>query len=296
MKKVLILGAGGMLGNIVFKKMRKLEDFFTEGTIRKTSSGFSIEDQLFLRLWFEIKIEDLNNGDKFSFWTDLREYIEEVQPDYIINCIGMIKPHSLKNPALTVYINGVFPYQLADVCKEYGVKLVHITTDCCFSGKTGSYDEFSIHDPEDLYGKTKSVGEPGNCMVIRTSIIGEEIANHSSLVAWVKSQKGKEVKGFTNHFWNGVTTNQLAENLIQIVKEDLYSEDTFHVTASDSVTKYELLCLLNSCYELQLSIEPIEFGSKVDRTLCSQKPLNEILNNPTVGEMVEKMSKETKNG
>lgn len=193
-------------------------------------------------------------------------------PDCVIGCVGTIKPSMDKNLRDAIYINSVLPHELAATCTALHVKMIHVTTDCVFSGKTGGYSESSPHDPLDAYGKSKSLGETKDCMVIRTSIIGEEIHKNASLVEWVKSQAGKSVNGFTNHYWNGMTTKQYASVCDQIIDGDMYEPGTFHVH-SDTVTKEQLLHMINERYNLGLTIIPTEASEAIDRTLSTEKPL-----------------------
>ena len=207
--------------------------------------------------------------------------------DYVINCIGVIKPFIEDDKLKSIYLNSVFPRELADFCNKKDIKLIHITTDCVFSGATGNYSEESDHDCLDFYGKTKSLGEPENCMVLRTSIIGEEIHKDASLIAWVKSMAGKEINGYTNHFWNGVTTNQYAKICKHIIDEDLYSQGLFHIH-SNTVSKFELVTEINNRFNLDIKINPQEPDQAVDRTLSTVSELsNEIMKHvPTVQEQI----------
>jgi dTDP-4-dehydrorhamnose reductase len=167
--------------------------------------------------------------------------------------------------------------------------MIHITTDCVFSGKDGSYDEESSHDCLDEYGKSKSLGESQNlCMTIRTSIIGDEIHKNASLIAWAKSMKDKEVKGFTNHFWNGITTRHYAEICEQIIQNNLYTEGLFHIH-SNSVSKFELLNLLNERYGLNLDIKEFRDKNTIDRTLSTKKQLLSKLNMKTIQQQIKEL-------
>jgi len=209
--------------------------------------------------------------------------------DYVINCIGVIKPYAEKDIQETVLVNSLFPRRLADLCSSLGKKLIHITTDCVFSGQKGSYTEDDSHDALDGYGTSKSLGEPQNCLTIRTSIIGEELHGKVSLVEWTKSQKGKKVSGYTNHYWNGVTTNTYAEICERIIQEDLYQEGVFHVFSPTVVTKYALLSMLNSRFDLNLDITPVVAGLGVDRSLSTVKDFNSKLYVPEISEQINRM-------
>jgi dTDP-4-dehydrorhamnose reductase len=252
MSKIVILGSTGMLGFSVYQYFNNNTQHDILGSYRNES----IPPQT-------------DNGFYFDA---LKSSIEDI-PDceYLINCIGIIKPFMETDKAASIYTNSVFPHKLSQHCLNKGVKLIHITTDCVFSGNDGKYSEESFHDCEDQYGKSKSLGEPKNCMVLRTSIIGEEIHKSASLVEWVKKNKGGKINGFTNHFWNGVTTKHYAEVCEQIIDGSLYEMGVFHVY-SNSVSKYELLEMINKKYGLNIDVKPVE-TKKVDRTLTSKKNL-----------------------
>ena len=184
--KLTVFGANGMLGHTV------CEYFKSKGNevIKVTRSNFDIAK------------EPHQKSEEFIKNSDL-----------VINCAGVIKPR-IKDMTIedVLRVNSVFPHNLAKVCSNQNIKMIHITTDCVYTGNKGNYNEDDLFDADDIYGLTKNAGEPGNnCMVLRTSILGEENGQSRSLLEWVKSQKGKEVNGYTNHFWNGVTTLYLAE-------------------------------------------------------------------------------------
>ena len=205
--------------------------------------------------------------------------------EYAINCIGIIKPFMSKNISESIYINSIFPRKLANYCEEKNIKLLHITTDCVFSGRDGNYNENSVHDCLDDYGKSKSLGEPNNCMVIRTSIIGEEIHKNASLISWAKSMKGKEVNGYTNHLWNGVTTNRYAEICEQIIKENLFETELFHIH-SNSINKFELLSLINEKFGLDLKINEFMDKIEINRTLTTIKNFQSKLSYKTIQQQI----------
>jgi dTDP-4-dehydrorhamnose reductase len=210
--------------------------------------------------------------------------------DYVINCIGIIIPYVKDLGVLTtLQINSIFPHKLAGYCKEVGSKLINITTDCVFSGRKGNYIETDEHDATDIYGKSKSLGESENCMNLRTSIIGEEQYNKVSLIEWIKSQKGKEVKGFTNHFWNGVTTKQYTKILIQIIENDLYENGIFHVFSPQRVSKKELVEMISRKFDLGIKVNPFETEVAIDRTLSTIKSLNSKLFIPNLQQQIEEM-------
>ena len=190
--------------------------------------------------------------------------------DVVINCMGIIKSvvgnHGTLN---TIRVNSIFPYLLADVCEEKGYNMIHITTDCVYSGKDGYYTEGSLHDCTDVYGKTKSLGEPPNCTIIRTSIIGEEFGTSRSLIEWVKSQDGKTVNGYTDHWWNGMTCHQTAKVMEKIVMNNLYWKGVRHIFTPKPITKCDLVRAISHVHELDVNVDPVEAPEAINRTLST---------------------------
>lgn len=242
MTKVLVLGASGMLGKYV-------STYFTQtGKYEVTSIG---------RSQFDAVVDKLSS-------LQIQNY------DIVINCIGVIKPLVSKVGILnTTLVNAVFPHLLANECERTGTKLIHITTDCVFSGKIGYYLESSDHDALDVYGKTKSLGEPDNAMVIRTSIIGEEIGSTRSLIEWVKANNGNTVDGYTNHTWNGVTCLELAKFIDRCIVNNVHWTGVRHVFSPSPVTKRELVELIALNFNIILNIVDKETNPPVYRTLST---------------------------
>jgi dTDP-4-dehydrorhamnose reductase len=281
---IIILGSSGMLGWAVGKYF--LEEYG--------------EDNVHLSYRNQMHAYGKNHFyfDAKACALDFKELYFRLSPiisegDYIINCIGVIKPNvesvGVEN---TILINSVFPWVLATFCKNTNTKLIQITTDCVFSGeviRAHCYTENDPHDPKDVYGKSKSLGEPTNCMVLRTSIIGEEFHGNLSLVAWAKSQREKEVTGFGNHLWNGITTKTYAKVCDTIIKNNWYKEDAFHIFSPEFVDKDKLLHLVNDRFNLGLKINRGFAPAMVNRVLGSVKDLVSKLSIPTLEKQVEEM-------
>jgi dTDP-4-dehydrorhamnose reductase len=274
-KKVLVLGSTGMLGGMVYKVMEeKFGHKNVIGSIRSVEKVRMERENLFFDPTIPSEV-----GIQFPY-----------DFDYIINCIGLIKPRVDKlGHALTLKVNSVFPHELADFCRREGSKLIQITTDCVFSGARGKYTEEDEHDAVDLYGRSKSLGEPENCLTIRTSIIGEEQYNKLSLVEWAKSQKGLKVNGFSNHGWNGVTTKQYANICVEIIEKEMYREGIFHVFSPRDVSKFGLLHLIDEKFDLGLEIRSVVADPPVNRTLWTVKDLNSELTIPDLVEQIREM-------
>lgn len=245
--KIYILGSKGMLGKYVTKYL---------------SQNYSV---------FEINrdVIDASNQTEEQLNIKLKE-IGLNKDDVIINCIGTIKPRVDQLGDLNaILVNSIFPRLLANVCEKNGWNMIHPTTDCVYSGKKGKYNENDKYDVDDVYGMSKAIGEPKNCTIIRTSIIGEEVNQHRSLVEWVKSQKNNKVNGFLNHFWNGITCLEWAKLVEKIIENKDFWKGTKHFISPTQVSKYELVKMLSNSYNLNIEINPINAESIVDRTLST---------------------------
>ena len=205
-----------------------------------------------------------------------KDYVETMlkirgveEGDVIINCMGTIKPRVDELGDLNaILVNSVFPRLLADAAEKNNWRLIHPTTDCVYSGNKGSYDENDKYDVNDVYGMSKAMGEPKNCTVIRTSIIGEEVGQGRSLVEWVKSSSGNTVFGFTNHFWNGVTCLQFAKICEHIINTGNFWNGTKHLH-SNTMTKKELLETISDIYNLNVNVTTKETPITCDRSLST---------------------------
>jgi dTDP-4-dehydrorhamnose reductase len=244
--KIYVLGSGGMLGRYVYTY------FIDNGwdVIGMTRDTF-----------------DASNVYKETFF---RTFEDAYEGDVIINCMGAIKPMVDKHGTLNaIKVNSLFPHLLANFCDFRSLNMIHITTDCVYSGKKGLYTEKDPHDCIDVYGKTKSLGEPEICTVMRTSIIGEEVGQGRSLIEWIKSMKDKTANGFTNHNWNGITCLQVAKVFMNLIENSKYWRGVRHVFSPNIVNKYELVKLVSDVYGLNISLNATEDKSPVDRTMTS---------------------------
>ena len=251
--------------------------------------------------------DGLNTDLKFDLLTDdLNLFNNTVKPEYIINCIGLIKPKiSDGNPNdvfLATSINSIFPYRLYQYAHSIGSRVIQIATDCVFDGALGDYSESSKHNALDIYGKTKSLGEISahNFINIRASIIGPEIGSAWSLYEWFQKQNiGTELKGFENHYLNGVTTLQFSKICLGIVKAKLIKSGTYHLVPKNKVSKYELLQILNKHFaQNRKKLTSTVVNPPINRTLVSNYPeSNELFWNlggsespPTIDEMVKELA------
>ncbi len=261
--KVLVLGASGMLGSTLYKIFSSKSQFKVWGTVRNPYALKYFKDSEKEKL---ITHFDVMNHD------DLLKVFCEVKPDVVINCIGIIKQQKVVEDPLTVLpINSLLPHKLSNLCKLAGARLILISTDCVFDGKKGMYSESDFPNAEDLYGKSKELGEISNekhVFTLRTSIIGHELDSAYSLVNWFLSQKGK-VNGFSKAIFSGFPANEIS-NIIEtkiIPDRDLFG--LYHVSA-DPISKYDLLKSVQAIYEKDIEI--IENDElKIDRSLNSDR-------------------------
>jgi dTDP-4-dehydrorhamnose reductase len=263
MKSITVIGAKGMLGFAV------AEYFESRGyhVQRISHEDFDILKDPFLQL------------EQLLFGTDV-----------VVNCAGITKQKIYRfSGEEVIKVNAIFPRNLSLFCKTEGIRCIHISSESIFSGDRGSYTEDDISDAVDLYGMTKSAGEGPNCMILRTSIIGEEREESHSLVEWAKKQQGQRVEGVVNHFWNGVTNLYLAEIIEKILENDAYEEGVFNIHSPNTVSKMELLEIINEAFELHLRIKPLEAVQYCDRTLSSKHSLSRLYSTKTIQMQVYEM-------
>jgi len=261
--KVLVLGVTGMLGSAVFNVLSRDERYITNGTLRGSGG---------LKYFGETLQENIITDLDVLSAESLTDVLLRVRPDVVINCIGVIKQFSAsKDPLATLPLNSLFPHRLQKICELAGARLVHISTDCVFSGRKGAYVESDISDAEDLYGKSKYIGEvidSVNTITLRTSIIGHELGSSNSLVDWFLSQQGT-VKGYTSAIFSGLPTVELAEVIRDYVlpRKDVWG--LYHVSAAP-IDKYSLLSLIAKEYEKEVSLIPDD-KLVIDRSLDSTR-------------------------
>ena len=231
--RVLILGGSGMLGHQLCRLLQERMDLWA--TFRAIPNGFDF-------LPSERRIDNIyvENIDR------LKETLDMVKPDAVVNAIGIVKQRDEARQSVpSIQINSLFPHQLADLCIECDVRLVHISTDCVFSGFKGNYTEIDNPDPVDLYGRSKLLGElnrPGT-LTLRTSIIGWQLNSFSSLLSWFALQRGKRIKGYLKAIYSGFSTAVLSKLVgdILLTRPDVSG---IYQVASEPISKYELLIRL----------------------------------------------------
>ncbi len=258
--KILILGGTGMLGHMAYRVLSKHHEVYV--TCRN-----SFKNTLILRSLVK-KQNCIENVDALDI-ASLGKRLQELQPQVIINAIGIIKQKkAAKKPILSIKINSLFPNEVAQLADEINAKLIQISTDCVFSGNFGMYTESSPEDPIDLYGRSKLLGEVTYSphLTLRTSIIGRQLQGDSSFFEWFLKQKNGSVNGFKHAIYSGLTTQALCQIIHQILTQCFQLSGLYHV-ASQPVSKYDLLTQLNLMMNLNVTINP-------DTQFCCNRSLD----------------------
>jgi dTDP-4-dehydrorhamnose reductase len=227
--KILILGGKGMAGHMILSYLRRIPEY----TVYYTSRDYNDKNGIYLNVINAIKVEEL---------------INEIRPDLVINCVGILNDHASNHKELAFLVNSLLPHQLAKIVERRNGKLIHISTDCVFSGEKGSYTEKEIPDGTSVYAKSKQLGEviTDKHLTIRTSIIGPELKKDGiGLFLWFMNQTGT-IKGFKNVFWNGVTTLELAKAIDWMIKEEVTG--LYHLASEEKISKYHLLKLIQETF------------------------------------------------
>ena len=292
MKKVLLLGATGMLGSAIYDVLKDKYNLILSVRDKKKidlldKAYGNVGKHKVVEFDASFLYQDFleKKGHPSEYLSNFLKNVGEV--DYVINAIGITIPFSLENQTLTFFINSAFPHILANT---FGKRLIHITTDCVYNGKEGfPYDENSSKTPVDIYGLSKSLGEPIDCLTIRTSIIGRELENFTGFLEWFLNQKEKSINGFANHFWNGITTKQFGKICDEIISHpEEYPETGLYHIFSNSVSKYEMLLKFQGKYNIGCEIKKEE-EQQLNRTLSTIHDFNEKLNIPSFDKMIEEL-------
>jgi dTDP-4-dehydrorhamnose reductase len=256
---ILIFGATGMLGHAVFRVLSNDTSLNVFGTIRSDSAKKLFPKELSGNLIPNIDVE----SDEC-----LKRAFEISRPDVVINCIGIIKQLSdAKDVLKTIPINTLLPHRLALLAKNFGSRLILVSTDCVFSGRKGNYLETDFPDCDDLYGRSKLLGEitdNENVLTIRTSIIGHELRGGHSLVNWFLSQTGS-TQGYSKAIFSGLPTNELAKIIQDCIIKWPKLHGLYHVSANP-INKYDLLDLIAKIYQKDIHISKSE-TVQIDRSL-----------------------------
>lgn len=252
-KKVVVLGALGMAGHIMAEYLDSLNKYEIIGIARSKDTKYVAK---------EIDVTD---------FACLEKYLKEIKPDIVINCIGILVSKSNNELATAIQINSYLPHFLSELGNKLNYKLIHISTDCVFSGKDGGYKEDSFRDGDDNYSRTKALGEVINDkdLTIRTSIIGPELkTNGTGLLDWFLKQND-EIRGYSKAYWSGVTTLELAKQMEYFIDQDI--KGLFHLCPDDKISKYDLLKQFANIWNKKITINENQ-NYKVDKSLvCTRK-------------------------
>jgi dTDP-4-dehydrorhamnose reductase len=260
--KVLVLGAGGMLGSAMVSVLAGQQEMDVSGTLRNTAISEDFTTMAAARLFAGIDALDENA---------LVDVLARVRPDVVINCIGVVKQlREADDPLIAIPVNAVLPHRLARLCKLASARLIHFSTDCVFSGSKGNYAESDQSDATDLYGRSKYLGElhQPHTITLRTSVIGHELRSRNSLIGWFLAQQGR-CPGFTGAVFSGLPAVVLAQIVRDVIipRPDLYG--LYHV-ASDPISKFDLLELVARVYGKVIEIDRYN-APVIDRSLNARR-------------------------
>jgi dTDP-4-dehydrorhamnose reductase len=285
MYSIAVLGSSGMIGHEIANRLQAESSF----SVYRYQRSESVKDNSIIKF-------DVFNQNIKTISSEFSEY------DFVINCTGVIKhlinPHDYSAIEKVKEVNSYFPKLLSDALKDSGTKIIEIGTDCVYSGSTGSYSEASDKNATDLYGESKKLGEvdAANVLRIRTSVVGLEIDRSKELLSWFLSKRNEEVDGFTNHYWNGITSYHLSLIIKTIILNNSFVSGTQHFFPADKVTKYALLEIFREAWSRDdLTVRPVEAPIRVDRTLTSNDHMSVAnlwhksgyLKIPTIKQLVE---------
>ncbi len=263
--KILILGGSGMLGHRLWINLRHEHEVWV--TVRQTSPPFPE--------WPEFPLKYVRTDVDASNFDQVTRALASIQPDLVINCIGLIKQrgHLALDPIMSISLNALLPHRISLICRAAKIRMIHISTDCVFSGKKGNYLESDQSDAEDLYGRTKFLGEvayPPHSLTLRTSIIGRELKTRLGLIEWFLSQKdGDTINGYKHAIFTGFTTDELSRVIMDYVIPRPELTGLYHVSSAP-ISKYDLLHLANEAFGRKVNILPDE-DFFCDRSLDSTR-------------------------
>ena len=281
--RILILGGDGMLGHQLFKNLKSSHD--VRVTLR--------QDLAVYNKFMVFSSENTYPGIDVIKIDKLAKVLTNFHPDAVVNAIGIVKQLPEANKSIpSLEINALFPHRLALLCKDISARMIHLSTDCIFSGKKGNYKESDTSDPDDLYGRTKFLGEvtEKHCLTLRTSMIGQELSRKKNLLEWFLAQKGT-VNGYKKVIFSGFTTLELSRVIENMILNYPDASGIYHVS-SDPISKFDLLSLIKATLKLPIEIIPDE-SFACDRSLDSSKFRREFnYNPPSWEEMIYELCKD----
>ena len=277
---ILVLGGGGMLGHKIYQALSG-----SSLDVRCTFRGSTPNIPLFKP---SECIEDVDVDDLAAS----EELVRDTKAKWLINCVGVIKQRpEATDPVLTIQTNSLLPHLLAEWQSNHGGRLLHFSTDCVFSGSRGHYSENDAPDANDLYGRSKLLGETRaeNALTLRTSIIGRELSNCASMVEWFLSNRGGRVQGYTKVIYSGVTTNWMSRAVKSLIESETQLSGVYQLS-SPPIAKYDLLMQIKDAMNLDIQIEPFD-GVVNDKSLTSMRFWADSgLTQPGWSEMIEEMA------
>ena len=257
--KILILGLNGMLGNAFLKTINKYDQFEVYGTVRTKNN---IKNSKFTRIFENVSCEE---------FIKLEHILHELKPSVVVNCIGLVKQNSSSNDYIkSININSLFPHKVFDICQKINSRFIQISTDCVFSGARGYYSEKDFTDPQDIYGRSKLLGEINKqgAITLRTSIIGHSLISKHGLIDWFLNQEYK-IKGYKKAIFSGLTTFELSKIIIEYIIPDFKLNGIYHVSSSP-ISKFDLLNLVRKVYKKSIEIYSDD-SLVINRSLNSQR-------------------------
>ena len=258
--KILVIGASGMIGNAVLRVLAEHDGFDVWGTVRDASVKHCFTSEIASRLIEDVSVECPQNFAKI---------LDDICPNVVVNCAGLTKHKSqVDDPLISIPINTLMPHWLARLCKLIGARLIHVSTDCVFSGQKGNYVETDVTDAYDVYGKSKALGELfyPHTVTLRTSTIGHELRTKYGLLDWFLSQESS-CNGFAKAIFSGLPTVVFAQIIRDIVIEHEELSGLYHVAAKP-ISKLKLLQLIAGVYGKSIEIVPND-KLIIDRSLNS---------------------------
>lgn len=256
--RILVLGGDGMLGHRLLMHLRDRHE--VRVTLRQDHDAYAPYG-LFTpgNAYYGVNVRSTE---------PLAEVFADFRPDAVVNAVGIVKQRASAKEAIpSLEINSLLPHRLAVLCRAAGARMVHLSTDCVFSGKKGMYTEDDPSDAEDLYGKSKYMGEvhEPHCLTLRTSIIGPELSRRKSLVEWFMAQSGT-IRGFRRAIYSGFTTAEMSRIIETLLLEHPDAGGLYHVSA-EPINKYDLLVMLRDRLGRDVRIEP-------DDTFCCDRSMD----------------------
>jgi len=260
--RVLVIGASGMIGSTVFRVLSEKKDWIVYGSIRDGK----------IKSFFQSPIKErLITGIDVDYTDVVVNVLNQVRPEVVVNCAGLTKHKpEAEDPLVSIPINTLMPHRLAGLCKLVGARLIHVSTDCVFSGEKGDYLENDFADARDVYGKSKALGEVNypHAVTLRTSTIGHELQSEYGLLDWFLSQHG-ECKGYTRAIFSGLPTVVFAQIIRDVVIPHAELSGLYHVGAKP-INKFDLLKLIANVYGKSIEIRP-DAELTINRSLNSER-------------------------